>query len=180
MGRKGFEKISQREYARRLGVSNEAVSKAVREGKIKTGWSAKEKRIIVEKADKEWGLLHKNTDVSSILDPDDAPAPRPRSEAKIQLNAETPFVEARRINEIIRGQIQALELKKQQGLLVSKDEINNQLFRLGQQLKSNIMNLPDKVIDNILASKSRAEAHLLLTNELHGALESVVKEFSKL
>lgn len=173
MARKA-EKISQREYAKLLDVSNEAVSKAVREGRIRTGWDAKNKKIIVSKANVEWGYQHIKADVAEILED------KPKSSGnKFQLNAETPAYEADRIRKIFEAQVKGIELKRLNGELVNKDEVNKQLFALGQQLKSNIMGLPDKVIDNILATKTRGEAHLLLTNELHEALESVVKEFNK-
>ncbi len=58
MGRKGMERVSQREYARRLGVSNTAVANAIEDGKIVKGWDKKAKKIIVGKANEEWGNIH--------------------------------------------------------------------------------------------------------------------------
>lgn len=55
MGRTAYERISQREYGRRLGVSNETVRKAIEAGKISKGWDKKEKKILFEAANEEWG-----------------------------------------------------------------------------------------------------------------------------
>lgn len=43
-----------------LGVSNETVRKAVTGGKIVKGWCKKEQKIIVEKANEEWGNTYIN------------------------------------------------------------------------------------------------------------------------
>lgn len=56
-GRKPYERISQREYARRLNCSSESIRKAIKAGKINKGWDAKEGKIIFEIANKEWGDL---------------------------------------------------------------------------------------------------------------------------
>lgn len=179
MGRKGFEKISQREYARRLGISNEAVSRAVKKGLIKSGWDARDKKIIFEKANEEWGLLHKETDVSGIINEDDPNPKPPKADPKLKLTSDTSFVEARRINEVIRAQIQAIELQKIKKELVNKEEVGRQLFSFGQQLRIMLMATADRVIDNVLASKNRAEAHNILTTDIHTTLENIYKEFNK-
>src|SRR5688500_15726197 len=113
MGRKGFEKVSQREYARRLNISNEAVSKAVREGRIKKGWNAKEGKIIVEAADREWGLIHKQTNVTELItakpegESSNDPAPVPNG-GRMELNSSSSYGDARRVKEVIQAQLAAL------------------------------------------------------------------------
>lgn len=58
MARPAFERMSQSDYAKHLDISKEAVRKAIAAGKIKKGWDAKTKKIIVEKANEEWGNIH--------------------------------------------------------------------------------------------------------------------------
>lgn len=57
-----LEKVSQREYARRIGLSNTAVSKAIRQGKIKKGWDRISGKIIVQYANEEYGDKHLTTE----------------------------------------------------------------------------------------------------------------------
>lgn len=172
MARKGYEKISQREYARRLGISNEAVSKAIREHRIVKGWNKKEGKIIVEHADKEFGFMWRETNVSELVD--DEPAQNNPS-GKLTLNGNSSFSEARRVKEIMQAQLIALDLQQRKGELVNKEIVYKQLFTFGQNIRSSFLAIPDRTIDNILASKSRAEAHNLLTNALHEVLEALTK-----
>lgn len=60
MGRQAYERISQREYGRRLGVSNETVRKAIEAGKVSKGWDKKAGKIVFELANEEWGNTYLN------------------------------------------------------------------------------------------------------------------------
>ena len=171
MGRTAFEKVSQREYARRLGVSNEAVSKAVREGRIKTGWNKKEKKIIVELADKEFGIFFKE-DVETDLESDTDIVAKGKTK---KLTDSSSFVEARRVREIKMAQLAELDVQEREGELVNKEVVYKQLFTFGQNLRTSILAVPDRTIDNILSSKTRSEAHIILTNALHEILETLTK-----
>jgi hypothetical protein len=171
MARKGYEKVSQREYARRLNISNEAVSKAVREGRIKKGWNKKEEKIIVEHADLEFGFLFKETTVN---EPETEDTGQTNSKGK-KLTDSSSFMEAKRIREIKLAQLAALDLEEREGRLVNKEQVFKELFVFGQNLRTSILAIPDRTIDNIMASESRAEAHNLLTEALQGALEELTK-----
>lgn len=176
-----LERISQREYAKRLGISNEAVSKAIREGKIDKGWDRLEGKIIVEYANREWGALHLKTNVSQILQQEpgeewQSPAdwqPAGGKKSGLTLTNESSFAEAKRVREIIHAQLAALDLKERKGELVRKEEVYKQLYAFGQQVRIAIMATPDRGIDAILASKNRAEAHNILSSSLQEALEQL-------
>jgi len=200
MARLPQERVSQREYARRLNVSNTAVSKAVEEGKISKGWDKKTKKIIVEKADAEWGNLHRHVepDVSEITarikpyDPEQIEQPKPKAEIKklkvdpddtetqalIELNdfnlsSKTPFAEALRVEKVARAKLAEIELNKAIGLLVVKDAVHKQLFAFGQEVRQALLVVPDRCIDSVIAAKNRSEAHNILSKELHEALEKL-------
>jgi phage terminase Nu1 subunit (DNA packaging protein) len=196
MGRKQLERISQREYARRLGISNELVSRAVKNGHIKKGWDKEAGKIIVEHANVEWGAMYMKTDVTQVLaqpvadEPDNEQGeadyvedqgggvPQEVNNNNLKLTERTSFAEAKRVREIIEAQLAALELKEKKGELVSKAQVEKQLFAFGQQIRVSILIIPDRIIDNLLAATNRAEAHKILTDELHAALETLAnKEF---
>jgi hypothetical protein len=181
MGRKSLERVSQREYARQLGISNEAVSRAVKEGRIAKGWDKAAGKIIVEHANAEWGAIHMKTDVAKIIrqEPGESEVPNyppaKISEGTLSLNGNSSFAEAKRVREIIQAQIASIQLKTIKEELVKKDEVYKQLFAFGQEIRISLMAIPDRVIDNILATKNRAEAHQLLTGEVHAALEALTR-----
>lgn len=190
MARPSLERVSQREYARRLGISNELVSRAVIEGRISKGWDAKAKKIIVVKATEEWGALYMKTNVSQLLqqEPGEPPPPvspkpatnKPTSNysgggRSMQLSNESSYAEAKRVKEIIQAQLAALDLKERKEELVKKDEVYKQLFAFGQGLRVALSALPDRVLDLVLASKGRIEAYQLLSGEIHSILEGITQ-----
>ena len=177
MARIGYKRMSQRAYAEYLGISNTAISDAVKDGRIKKGWDKKAQKIIVELADKEFGLLHKKTNIAELLAD---PGPNGEDELtqietsdELKLTAKSSYGEAKRIREIIQARLAALDLKERKGELVNKDEVYKQLYAFGQQLRIAILSAADRVIDNVLACKTRAEAHSILFTDLHGTLENL-------
>lgn len=161
--------ITARKYAASLGVSHTAVNKAIKNHFIIKGYNKETKKIIPEIANQEWGFQHQQVNTPIEL----------KEEGAIVLSNDISFTEARRINEILRAKLLYLEYEEEKKKLVNKEDINKQLFALGQQIKSALMSIPDRCIDNILASKGRADAHMLLTNELHNALEGFINTSTK-
>ncbi|MCG2614885.1 hypothetical protein LZZ85_11355 [Terrimonas sp. NA20] len=204
MGRKGQERVSQREYARRLGVSNTAVAKAIEQGKIVKGWDKKAQKIIVEKADEEWGNIHKLPDSSELSahipaqpkpQPEQSvkPEPKPRREfdsedtmadAELELqefglHSRTPFAEALRVEKVAKAKIAVLELMKLEGSLVNRSAVEKQLAGYAIVIKQAILSVPDRAIDDVLAQKNRALAHQSLTNYLYEALQRLSEATEK-
>lgn len=176
---KVLERMTQREYAKYLDISNEAVSRAVRDGRIKKGWDKKEEKILVEHANKEFGFLHKDNLPGVGVDVDDDEADDEEITGDTSaLNSRSSYMEAKRVKEVMQARLAELDLKERQGELVRKDEVYKHLFAYGQTLRISILAIPDRIIDNLLAAKSRAEAHGILQVELHKALEDMTtKEF---
>jgi hypothetical protein len=196
MGRKGFERISQREFARRLDVSNEAVSQAVKNGKISKGWDKGAGKIIYEKAMEEWGNLFVKIDAESEQATADVvkrlqsvPGPqitKPRAKdpddsqqsafdeleeyETLALSARAPFAEALRVEKVAKAKQEIIKLKKETGELVNKEEVYRQLFGYGQSVRNAILAIPDRIIDEVLAAPNRALAHQVLTSGIHEAL----------
>lgn len=179
MARPALERISQREYARRLNVSNEAVSKAVKEGRIKKGWDEKERKIIVNHANAEWGNFHIQQNAKRIVSTPAGGAlneEEPVGNDSGALTNHTSYANAKRVKEIALAQHAILDLKKRKGELVEKGQVYKQLFSFGQQLRTALMAIPDRSIDEILSKKTRAEAHLALTEAIHKVLEAATKK----
>lgn len=183
MARPTLERVSQREYARRLGVSNEAVSRAVKEGRIKRGWDAKGKKIIVQHANSEWGDVHIQQNAkkivsaapSSAADPveDDQP---PTGAEGGALNNNTSYANAKRIKEVASAQLTILELRQKKGELVDRQVVYKKLRDYGVSLRTEIMNIPNLCIDDIMSQPTRAGAVMVLTEALHKVLDKATSK----
>jgi hypothetical protein len=83
-----------------------------------------------------------------------------------------------RLKAEVQLQLSALELRERKGQLVDKDRVYRALYGIGQEIKTSILSVPDKVLDNILAAGTRNEAFQLLYAALTDALTqlSEIKE----
>jgi hypothetical protein len=174
------EKLSIREFARRIGVSDVAVGKAIRSGKIVKGvdyTNPKRPKIDPDVALKEWGKhvnpnysrqqtekLHEHSDASPA--PTDSPGGRSLAEIKRQ-------------HEEVKLRMSALELKEKQGQLVDKQKVYKGLFAAGQEVRTALQAIPDRVIDDVLAAQTRNEAHQLLFNAIADTLEMLSEVYNR-
>lgn len=223
-----MEKISIREFARRLGCSDTTVRKAIKAGRIDKGHNPKGRRqsIIYEVAKAEWAenfdvadtanlTLAKNLgfDVDAPVDelmppavppppppkpePQPKPAPKkrgPKPKQKIQpepkpepeqVIPETPPIpetgkgptlqQATLKEKVYKAQLSELNYKEKLGTLVNKDEVYKALYAAGQEVREAILAVPDRIIDDVMASRSRNEAYNKLYEELAKALERVAE-----
>ena len=160
-----YTRLSQRKYADLIGVSNTAVSKAIQNKKIVKGFDKETGEIIVELANKEWGNLHMKNNIEDLLQQESEAPKQPAKKSEL-----LSYAEARRYRENCAAKLAAMDVQQRTGELVRKDDVRAALFAYGQGLRTNLLSIPDRVIDNVLASKSRAEAHGLMYNALIDAL----------
>jgi hypothetical protein len=189
------EMISIREFARRVNVSDVAVLKAIRAGKIKEAidyTNPKRPKINPELAAKEWGKnydpsYHRSPNVSEEIKlaptakPAKAKAPaqavvEPEAEATLPPGAGgRSLADIKRQTAEVKLRLSALDLKERQGELVKKDEVYRSLYELGVTIKEKLLSIPNRVTDEMRAAESRHEAQRILTAEL----EAVLLEYSK-
>lgn len=167
--------ISLREFARRVGVSDTTIRKAVKSGKIVEGLI--DGKIDHDKAFREW---------SKAYDPAYASNDKLRSKMMAGIDKADKTADehadevhtgsmntAKRAQAILKAKLLDLEFKERQGALVDKKMVYMALFESGKEVKASIMAVPDRVIDAIFSASSRNEAHTLLTQALIEALDSV-------
>lgn len=112
----------------------------------------------------------------SLPAPIQTPEPEPEPEPEVQQTKpgeRKSIAELKRLQAELRVQRDAVELAKLKGKLVDKDKVYSTLFAFGQELRTSLLSLPDRVIDDILAAPSRNDAHLILTKELITALAAL-------
>lgn len=170
------EKLSLRKYAAIIGVSHTAVAKAVRNGYINKGWDAVAKKILVELANNEWG-----NGIKERLKSENLNAIGNISESLINktsltekdlppIKSDITFSEARRRKEIYNAEIARITAFKEQGLYVEKENVYKQLYEFGKQIRIEFESMPDRIIDSILAAKSRHEGHTIMINAIQDVL----------
>lgn len=179
------ELISIREYARQRGCSDVAVGHAIRKGKIVEGVKRKPNGAIAgiypEIADKEWGenrrvSYKRNEKLAEVLDhaagnakpSDDRQAPAVEQDKKFVTRAE-----ADRAKAIFDAKIKELDYKERLGQLVDKGKTYRVLFNAGQELSSNILAIPARITDDMLAAGDRNTAEAILYNALADVLEKL-------
>lgn len=184
------EKISIREFARRVGVSDTAVLKAIRAEKIVQAVdysNPKRPKIDPELALQEWGKNYnpnyeRTEKVNESMGSGKAsPNPKPIEKQKPKKVHEqddpTPqqggksLADIKRQTAEVKLHLSALDLKEKRGELVNKDKVYKALFAAGQEVRSAMQAIPDRVIDDILSAKTRNEAHAVLFNAIADALE---------
>jgi DNA-binding transcriptional MocR family regulator len=168
------EKISIREFARRLNVSDTTIHKAIKAERIVKGYTegAGRKSIDYEIAKREY-----NSTASPTRE--NRKPPRSAESSGITAQAVIPFDEgdpasmnAERLRKIkAEADLKELELKEKTGALTSRDEVYRELFAIGKELRVALVAIPDRVIDDLMASANRNEAHGILLRAISTVLE---------
>ena len=169
--------MSQREYARRRGISNSTVHDAVKAGRISTI----DGKIDPELADREW---RDNTDHST---------PRNRITGKPKL-ARTPgvpsepmdlsgpdgasatgsgYAKARAAREIYTAQIAKLELDERRGNLVRADEVRLGAFNVARKTRDQLIALPERVSAILAATTDVIVVQRILEEEIERICQEI-------
>jgi len=177
------EELTIAKFAEYIGVTRQAIYKAIKSGRISSSLTPDGKRVRKEAGRLEYFemtdpsqqrkhhkavLLEAKHSGELVDSKKDAPASAP------PVNSDASgisFNEAKRKEMIIRAATREVELKQLMGKLVDKDNVYRELFNAGKELRVAIMAIPDRVIDDLLACLTRNEAHALLYKELSHTLE---------
>lgn len=175
------EEISIREFARRVGVSDTAIRKFIESknitdcveytetGRVKINyevmlghWNDRGGSMAVKfEPNKSDYIPKKNKQVTA------PPPPTKTATGEMTVN------EANRKAAVYKSQLMGLELAEKQGLLVNKQKVYKSLFEYGQVLRTDLLAIPDRYIDEILAADSRNAAHQKLYEAISKALEQL-------
>lgn len=169
---------SYRAYARHRGVSPEAVSKAVKTGRITVGPDGK---IDSVKADREWP---ENTNpakaFSSIINKqkhqghDELPT-TPGADAATPAPGVPSYLQSRAIREAYEARLAKLEFEIKTGRLVNADEVKVMAFNVARITRDRMMNIPDRIAPILAAMSDTHEIHELLSAEIRLACEELTR-----
>lgn len=165
--------LSFRQYAKRRGVSPEAVSKAVETGRISTVLDAAGKRKIdPAKADAQWEL---NTSKAMQRKPT-APARPPVSESPDPAptaGAGPSYAQSRAIREAYAARLAKLEFEEKSEKLVEVDKVKVEAFRTARIVRDAILAVADRIDAELAVLNDRNEINRVLKTELVRALEDL-------
>jgi hypothetical protein len=177
------ELISIRAYARHRGVVMSAVQYAIKTGRVKLHTDANGKKgINQEEADQDWlgstesGGLRRGRPVQGIKGQKEEPkqeAPEPQE----PLGQKKPsFMDAKTATQVATAEIMRLQLLEKRGQLVKADDVRSEAFRVGRQVRDNLMNIPSRTISRIRGAVDEHEAYQILEDEIRKACEGLPNE----
>lgn len=182
--------VSIRQYAKDRGVSDTAIRKAIDAGKIVNGRTFENgiPRIIPSIATAELALYEASPGRGKTTKPQPTPtakrvkvAPTPAQPPAAAVSAEAPkppagsLAAARLIQAQLKAKDMEISLKQKMGDLVEKKKVYDALFMFGQEIRATFQVIPDRHIDEILAAKSRNDAHGILYKVISDALETLAE-----
>jgi len=190
------EEITLREAARRLGVSDTAVRKALQAGRIKihrVNYNNGRPLLAWPDVERDW---HANSDASKRThvgsrggkhrQPDAAVAPlKAGTSATVEQGDEAAdgdefdipdhltLAEAKQRHEVLRARLAKLELDERSGKLVPAEKVKNSAFKAARAVRDAILNIPDRLAAELAAQTDAAAIHARLSTELRDVLREL-------
>jgi len=157
-------RLSAAQYARHRGVSREAVSKALREGRIHA-----DSRGLIDQAvaDKAWAA---NTTARS---PAGVRAAAKSVDGYIPSIEGITLTDARTMHELTKARIAALQLAREMGELVSAATVRDQAFRAARAARDVLESIPDRISDTLAGMTDGDAIRKLLSGEIENALDAL-------
>ncbi len=158
--------ISIRAYAKHKGVSDTAVRKAIKNGRITL---KKNGKLDKEIADAQWDnykQIEKERD--SSLDQENI------SPANQNLYRQSKTVEA-----TYKAKLEKIKYEKEIGKLIDAHQVKVDAFNAGRILRDRILNVPDRVIPKLVGKTDIKEMKLILRESLCEALDELADKYAE-
>lgn len=183
------------QFSKIAGISTKMVRLAIEAGRITSYKGEVGSRLLdAEKALKEFrdtqnpakvisakqngaqSAKHKKPDAEFPLENEAAP------EVKVNGNVGETFGKARAAKMVYEAKIEELKYKQLTGELVPKAEVYKDLYAVGQTVRDNILAVPTRVVNDVMAAPNSVEAINIMRNELMKALEALanIENFNSL
>lgn len=160
--------ISIRAYARHRGVTDTAVHKAIRAGRITPEADG---TIDADRADREWERNSEPPKTGTRKQVVKATVPDAASDAAPGLpTGGTSLLQARTVNEVVKAQTNRVRLARLKGELVDRSQAIAHVFKLARAERDAWLNWPARVSAH-MAAKLGVDPHTM-----HVALEAAVRE----
>lgn len=196
------ELIAIREFARRVGVSDTAVHKAIKAGRVSLGEPNQANgrpRLQWPQARDQW-MANSDATKRTHVGPQggsprrdsyggNAPAPAPlptRAQTLAGEAEDAPSVAAagpgpagpslaasRAVREAYQARLARIEYERAIGKLVDADAVKVSAFKTARAVRDGLLNIPDRIAADLAAESDRSRVHAMLSRELRDALRSL-------
>lgn len=171
-----------------MGVSKQAVSKAVKEGRIQLilDHSDGKMKLNPDLAAKQWrDKTLVRVENSKITNP--FPNKSPYEPKDDGANGDTShdldeadLLKAKTEKEILQVKLLELDFKEKTGELISAEKAKKEGFKIGRLLRDAVLNVPSQICNELAAETDPFKVHNKLSLALTKALEAMVVEAQKI
>lgn len=170
------------DYARHRGISKQAVSLAVKEGRISVVVDPVNggRKIDPEVADHEWV---KNSDQDMVRNQSTRGKPKKpqvvHQPGAIPNQAKEkgipPLADSKAIKEAFLARIAKLQYEIQSKSLIPVEEVRKSAFNTARIVRDSLLNLPDRIAHELAAETDPHKIHFRITEEIIQALEELTR-----
>jgi hypothetical protein len=164
------------EAAKALGITANAIRKAVNAGRI-TSVITVGKRLFVNPVEAAKELKENRTAVGGDMITGRQKKQVPDHDD--ELSDTVSLVALRRRKLEIDNAKGVHELRRLNGLVVDKSEVEKRLFSIGQLFRTKMGQLPATVVDDVMAARTRNAAILVLEDAVNLVLNEIADEIEK-
>ncbi len=181
--------VTQSAYAERIGISPATLNYRIKRGKY-TGCTRKFGKILkidlekalekegelMDEAKQRGGLANKAKHqgqpetVDTIPENPDPADEKPLGKKYISL------AEAQRIKEVASAELKVIELRRAKRQLLDADEVKRTAFDAGRKVRDSVLNVPDRIADQLATMMDSMEIRQLMEKELKDALTILSRE----
>lgn len=171
------ELVKPAELARRLGVSRQAVSKAIKTGRIQTVSGG---LVEFERALASWrGNSHPIEGLKAAgrsAPPPSVPLAEGPEDLSSSSSASSTFATSRAIREAYLARLARLDYEERVGKLLPADEVRKTAFQAARRARDLLLAVPDRLSAVLAASTDPGEVRNLLTEEIQRAVNELARQ----
>ena len=169
------------EYAKHRGVERNAIYDSIKSGRLEGAWKKSgNNRYLIDfkKADVLWT---QNATIAQQTNVTDNRIDKKFGNVEVDKNASSNAIynKSRSVEKTFQAKLAQLEYNQKIGKLLEKDEVNKHFYKIGTDIKNNLLNIPAKVMDELAAETDPYACELILRREINEALESLSNELLK-
>jgi hypothetical protein len=161
-----MELISPAEFSRRVGVTPQAICRAIKNGRLSTVENGKLDAAV---ALIQW---EKNRQRASNAPPATRPTPPPATAADSALPS---LEESKRRREFHEADLAEMRARQKAGELVLRHEVHLRYTTLAADFRAQLERIPDKLATRLAAESSADKIYALLEQEIDSALRDMAK-----
>ena len=177
--------ITQKELARRMGVTPQAVSKRVKAGRLTL---LADGTLDPEMAEREWNATREPAPSQTATSkPPAATVPAAaRSEpsgsqptttrSSTQPGATGTYAQAKTADALYKAKLRQIEFEHRSGTLVRSDDVEQHWYALAQAVRTRLMAIPQRLAAELAATDDIHRVRLRLDEEIRTALEELAQD----